>query len=194
MWVADRVDEALQDYLEAHDIGGTWETRERVVVAVTGAPSGEQLIRRAARMATRMKGDLIGVHIRPDDGLTNGPSELLDAHRQLLEDLGGAYHEVVGSERRHRAQRLRRSPSGRPSSSLGASNRSRWRELTHGSVINAVARRADSFDLHVIGTTTDDEARSLPSPPRRAARHLTPAAGHRLGHHHPRHAAARRSR
>ena len=32
---------------------GTWETRERVVVALTGGPEGETLIRRAARIAAR---------------------------------------------------------------------------------------------------------------------------------------------
>ena len=37
----------------AHGITEQWETRERVVVAVTGAPGGEHLIRRAARMAQR---------------------------------------------------------------------------------------------------------------------------------------------
>src|SRR6476619_5397343 len=30
LWVADRVDHALQEYRERHDISGTWEARERV--------------------------------------------------------------------------------------------------------------------------------------------------------------------
>ena len=66
MWVADQVDEALHDYKTAHGILDTWETRERVVVALTGAPSGEHLIRRAARMASRTRGDLVG-RARPAD-------------------------------------------------------------------------------------------------------------------------------
>ena len=62
MWVADRVDEALEEYRELHGISGTWETRERVVVAITGAPGrrrrapargadGDADARRAARRA-----------------------------------------------------------------------------------------------------------------------------------------------
>jgi two-component system sensor histidine kinase KdpD len=78
LWVADKVDESLQDYMDDHGIEGSWETRERVVVAVTGAPSGEHLIRRAARMATRAKGELLGVHVRAGDGLADAPPELLD--------------------------------------------------------------------------------------------------------------------
>ena len=42
LWVADQVDESLQEYLEDHGIEGAWETRERVVVALTGAPGGDR--------------------------------------------------------------------------------------------------------------------------------------------------------
>jgi len=49
LWVADRVDESLQDYRERHGIAEQWETKERVVVAITGAPGTDDLIRRAAR-------------------------------------------------------------------------------------------------------------------------------------------------
>ena len=51
LWLADRVDEGLQRYRAEHGIAGVWETRERVVVALTGGPEGETLIRRAARIA-----------------------------------------------------------------------------------------------------------------------------------------------
>ena len=43
LWVADRVDDALADYRVRHGITATWEARERVVVAVSGAPGGARL-------------------------------------------------------------------------------------------------------------------------------------------------------
>ena len=98
LWVADKVDESLQQYLEDHGIEGTWETRERVVVALTGAPGGDVLIRRAARMARRAQGDLLGVHVRPSDGLATSSSELLQKHRRLLADVGGSYHELAADD------------------------------------------------------------------------------------------------
>jgi two-component system sensor histidine kinase KdpD len=82
LWVADKVDDSLQDYMEAHGIQATWETRERVVVAITGSPNGDTLIRRAARMAQRTRGDLIGVHVRASDGLAGPAAGLLDEHRR----------------------------------------------------------------------------------------------------------------
>ena len=72
LWVADRVDDGLQDYRERHGITRPWETRERVVVALAGAPDTDHLVRRAARIAQRAKGDLIGVHVVADSGLTGG--------------------------------------------------------------------------------------------------------------------------
>ena len=41
LWLADKVDEGLQRYRAEHGIHGTWEARERVVVALTGGPEGE---------------------------------------------------------------------------------------------------------------------------------------------------------
>jgi two-component system sensor histidine kinase KdpD len=167
LWVADKVDDALHDYMVDHDIDHVWETRERVVVAMTGAPSGEHLIRRAARMAQRGHGDLIGVHIRPSDGLASDAPVLLDRHRTLLADLGGQYHEVVGTDigetmlgfaRRENATQL----------VLGASKRSRWSELVRGSVINKVIRAAGEIDVHVISDleAEPEELELLPRLPR----------------------------
>src|SRR5487761_2317816 len=39
LWLADRVEDALQRYQNDHDIDHTWETRERLIVGVTGTAS-----------------------------------------------------------------------------------------------------------------------------------------------------------
>ncbi|MGW3283651.1 ATP-binding protein [Streptomyces sp. NPDC001002] len=100
LWVADRVDEALQDYRTRHGIGRVWETRERVVVALTGGTEGDTLVRRAARIAARSAGgDLLAVHVARSDGLAAGVSHAsLARQRRLVEDLGGSYHSVVGDD------------------------------------------------------------------------------------------------
>jgi len=100
LWVADRVDEALNSYRAEHAIGTVWETRERVVVALTGGPEGDTLIRRAARIADRSAGgELLAVHVARSDGLAAGVSHAsLARQRRLVEDLGGSYHSVVGDD------------------------------------------------------------------------------------------------
>src|ERR1700754_3548905 len=97
LWLADKVDEGLQRYRAEHGITSTWEARERVVVALTGGPEGDTLIRRAARIAARSSGgDLLAVHVTESDGLTGANPANLARQRVLAESLGGTYHQVVG--------------------------------------------------------------------------------------------------
>ena len=56
LWLADRVDDALTTYRRDHRIESPWPARERVVVAVTGGPEGDTLLRRGARIAQRAAG------------------------------------------------------------------------------------------------------------------------------------------
>ena len=99
LWVADRVEEGLLKYRADHDIGSTWEARERVVVALAGGPEGETLVRRAARIAGRtVGGDLLALHVTKSDGLTGANPAALAAQRRLVESLGGSYHQVIGDD------------------------------------------------------------------------------------------------
>jgi two-component system, OmpR family, sensor histidine kinase KdpD len=159
LWVADRVDESLEDYRRRHGIGDQWETKERVVVALTGAPGGEKLVRRAARLAQRTHGDLVGVHVQPDDGLSGLPSARLEGHRTLLVDLGGEFHHVTGTDVAADLVEFARAQNA-TQLVLGASRRTRWQELARGSVINRVIRNSGPIDVHVISTAADDERRS----------------------------------
>ena len=150
LWVADRVEEALDAYRRDQGIERPWETRERVVVALTGAEDDDRLVRRAGRMAQRVKGDLIAVHVRSQDGLAAGSARALDRQRALVERLGGSFREVEGEEVAQALVVAARSVNA-TQIVLGATRRSRWRELTRGSVINAVIRASgDDVDVHVI--------------------------------------------
>lgn len=172
LWVADRVDEGLQRYRSQHDIGHPWETRERIVVALTGAPSGEQLIRRAARIAERSRGELLGLHVRASDGRTDAPPELLEHHRELLGDLGGEYRELVADDVVEALVRFAQDENA-TQVVLGASRRSRWAEITQGSVINRTVRQSGDIDIHVISTEEGAEERR-PAVPRHLQTGLPP--------------------
>jgi two-component system sensor histidine kinase KdpD len=148
MWMADRVDESLHEYMQAHEIDGPWETRERVLVGVAGRPEeDEQLVRRAVRMATRRGGDLIAVHVVPEDGVSD-PAALV-ASRELVRVLGGSFREVVGATVPDALLDVARAENV-TQVVLGASDRSRITELLRGSVINRVIRQSGPIDVHVI--------------------------------------------
>lgn len=156
LWVADRVDEYVRRYAESDSLYAGFKGKERVVVAVTGASGGGQLIRRAARMASRSNGELIAVYVSRDDGVRSRPAGRLESFRELALNLGGSYHEISGSDvssalagfvRVQRATRL----------VLGASRRSRISEALFGSVINDLIRScAGEVDVMVISPGIDD--------------------------------------
>jgi two-component system, OmpR family, sensor histidine kinase KdpD len=185
LWVADRVDDALEDYRERHGITEPWETRERVVVAITGAPGADVLIRRGARIAHRTHGELLGVHVRSDEGLVGGDDDL-DRQRRLFDELGGTYHEVAGADIGAALVEFARAENA-TQLILGASQRSRWAELVRGSVINRAVRLSGPIDVHVIShEPSEDDDRTMPrvrrrgavlSPRRRLIAWLTAVAG-----------------
>lgn len=154
LWLADRVEDALDRYRDRHRIVEPWETRERVVVALAGAPDGERLIRRAARMAGRARGELIGVHVNSADGLDRRDRDDragLEAQRALLARLGGRYHEISGDRIESSLVEFARS-QGATQLVLGASRdrgRGRWRT---GSVITRTVLGVTGIDVHVIAS------------------------------------------
>lgn len=163
LWVADRVDEGLEDYRERHGISAQWETRERVLVALTGAPGGDRLVRRGARLAAKGRAELIGVHVGGTDGLVT-PGSDLERDRRLLAELGGRFIEVVGDDVAQALTDVARAENA-TQIVLGATRRSWWKELTRGSVINRVIALAGSTDVHVISADPGRDA-----PERRATR------------------------
>lgn len=175
MWVADRVDEALEVYREAHGIARPWETRERVVVAITGAPGGDDVIRRAARMAARTRGELLGVHVRSADGLRATAGDALGAQRELLQELGGEYQELASADPAGTLVQFARSENA-TQIVLGASRQSRWSHVLRGSVVNNVIRASGDIDIHVISSDPARQVadgREQPEPARRRPRGAT---------------------
>jgi two-component system, OmpR family, sensor histidine kinase KdpD len=151
LWLADRVDEGLQRYRMAHDIHGVWEARERVVVALTGGPEGETLIRRAARIAARSAGgDLLAVYVTKSDGLTGADPALLASQRQLAESLGGSYHQVVGDNVPDALLAFARAENA-TQLVLGASRRNWINTLLTGPGVSwRTVRESGEIDVHIV--------------------------------------------
>ncbi|WP_405009920.1 ATP-binding protein [Kitasatospora sp. NBC_01539] len=173
LWVAGRVDEGLRDYRAAHDIDRVWETTERVVVALTGGPEGETLIRRAARIADRTAGgELFAVHVTRSDGLAGASPGSLAEQRRLVESLGGSYHVVVGDDiptallsfaRAHDATQL----------VLGTSRRGRTsRFLTGPGIGETTVDASEDIDVHMVTHAFTGRGR-LPPLGRRHSRRRT---------------------
>ncbi|HWG00926.1 MAG TPA: ATP-binding protein [Trebonia sp.] len=151
LWLADKVDEGLQKYRAEHSIRKTWEARERVVVALTGGPEGGTLIRRAARITARAAGgDLLAVHVTKPDGLTGANPANLARQRQLVESLGGTYHQIVGDNIADSLLSFAQAENA-TQLVLGASRRSWLLALLTGPGIGArTIRDSGPIDVHMV--------------------------------------------
>jgi len=155
LWLAEKVDEQLDRYRAEHGIASTWETRERVVVALTGGPEGDTLIRRAARIAARNTGaDLLAIHVSRSDGLTGADPVNLAQQRALVESLGGTYHQMVGDDVSRALLDFARAENA-TQLVLGASRRGRLAQLVSPGIGVTTTRHSGSIDVHMV---THEEA------------------------------------
>jgi two-component system sensor histidine kinase KdpD len=156
LWVADKVDEQLDRYRAQHHISATWETRERVVVALTGGAEGETLVRRAARITARTKGaDLLAVHVARNDGLAGADPAHLARQRALVESLGGTYHQVIGADIPNALLDFARGVNA-TQLVLGASRRGRIAQIFSPGVGVTTTAESGAIDVHLV---THEEAR-----------------------------------
>jgi two-component system, OmpR family, sensor histidine kinase KdpD len=159
-FLADETDESLLEYLRLHDVaGGIWETTERILVCVTGAPGTDALLRRAARLAARLKSELHVVHVTGDSSSVASNRETVDALRKLAGDLGAQWDDLTADDpamaiveyaRKHQITQI----------VLGSSRRSRWQEISRGEIVRKVLRYASDsgIDVHVIARRDGAEA------------------------------------
>ncbi|MEV7872012.1 sensor histidine kinase KdpD [Streptomyces sp. NPDC088124] len=163
LWVADRVDEYLQQYRGEHNIRTTWQARERIVVGLTGGPEGRTLIRRAARMAAKGSGsEILAVYIARSDGLTAGSPKELAVQRTLVEDLGGTFHHVIGDDIPSALLEFARGVNA-TQIVLGSSRRKTWQYIFGPGVGATVARESGpDLDVHIVTHEEAAKGRGLP--------------------------------
>lgn len=165
LWLADEVDQALKKYRAEHGIDRKWEARERVVVALTGGPEGETLLRRGARIAARASGgELIAVHVTNPDGMRARHPGALDAQRTLVEQLGGTFHQVVGEDVPRALVEFAKAADA-TQLVIGVSRRSRLAAAFSGPGIGAtVIRESGDIDVHIVTHAAAGSGFSLPRP------------------------------
>jgi two-component system, OmpR family, sensor histidine kinase KdpD len=93
-FVADESDEELLKHLRQHKPRVLWEPTERIMAAVSAAPGTDVVLRRAARIAFRLKAELDVVHVVAGGTGLSGDRRPVDGLRELTADLGARWHEI----------------------------------------------------------------------------------------------------
>jgi len=150
LWLADRVDEALERYRLDHGISEPWPTRERVVVALNGRPEGETLLRRGAQIASRgAGGELLATYVAQSDGLVGADPSTIADQRKLAVELGGTFHSVSGDDPAHAILDFARGVNA-TQIVLGVSRRGRVQSVLSPGVGETVLAGAGDIDVHLV--------------------------------------------
>ncbi|MCZ4275657.1 sensor histidine kinase [Rhodococcoides yunnanense] len=149
LWIADQVDAALVQYRNDNRITETWEARERVVVAVTGGPESETLVRRASRIASRSSAELMVLHVVRGDGLAGVSAPQMGSVRTVAAGLGATLHSVVGDDVPTTLLDFARGVNA-TQLVIGTSRRSRAARIFDEGIGAAVVADSGSIDVHMV--------------------------------------------
>jgi two-component system sensor histidine kinase KdpD len=147
--VAEQVDRSLESYMDAKEIHENWSVRERIAVCVSGSPSGQYLIARAARMARRLDAQLFVIHVDRELASREENPKVLEANLRFAENLGAEVIRTKGTSVADaisdfvRAKHITQVVFGR------ASVRD-WRKYLYLSVVHRFLRESPAVDVHIV--------------------------------------------
>jgi two-component system sensor histidine kinase KdpD len=147
---AERVDDQMLSYMREHAITGPWAAGERVVVCLDPSPGAANAVRAAKRTADGLEAELIALYVETDRHATLSEVE----HTRLAETMRLAAQlgaEVVTVPGRSVVEEILAFARARNATRVvvGKSQRSRWFELRHGSVVDQLVRSGSGLAIEV---------------------------------------------
>jgi len=150
---AERVDEQLLNEMQARAIQGPWAAGERVLVCVSEDPRSAGLVRATKRLADRIHAPWTAIYFETARSaqLNNQERDRIADTLRLAMNLGGETVTVPGGARRIADDVIDYAHANNITQIvIGKSERPRWFEILHGSVVHDLVRRAGTINVHVI--------------------------------------------
>ena len=150
---AERVDEQLLSHMQANAIAGPWAAGERILVCVSEDPRSAGLVRYTKRLADRLHAPftVLSIETRRSLRLSEEERDRLADTLRLAEALGGEAVTIPAIGRRIADDIIGFAQTNNVTQIIiGKSARSWWFELTRGSVVHDLVRRAGNISVNVI--------------------------------------------
>ena len=172
---AQRVDEQLLTHMQAHALAGPWPASERLLVCISESLVCGALVRHTKRLADRLHAPWTALYVetRRTQELTEPERDRVADCLRLAQTLGG---EALTMPGRDIAEVIIEHARAANISQIviGKSERSRWFELLHGSVVHDLVRRAGSIGVHVVPGDITEPGGTIPAKTVRTARRKSP--------------------
>jgi two-component system sensor histidine kinase KdpD len=149
---AERVDGQLLAEMQARAISGPMAAGERILVCVSEDPRAVDLVRYTKRIADRLHAPWTALWIESPRSLSLSEEErdrIADTLR-LAQRLGGEAVTIPGTGRIASDVLSFARANNVTHIIIGKSNRTRWFELLHGSVVHELVRSCGNISVHVI--------------------------------------------
>ena len=153
--VAEQVDRSLESYMDAKDIRQNWGVRERLAVCISGSPSGQYLIARAARMARRMDAELYVLHVEREFAPREENPQVLQTNLRFAENLGA---RVVKLKGRSVADTIADFVRSKHITQVifGRAPIRDWRKYLYLSAVHRFLRESPPVDVHIVTQDPQD--------------------------------------
>ena len=167
---AQRVDEQMVRYMQAHAIKGPWATSERVLVCVSGDPDVTTVVRHARRLTDRLKAPWTALHVETARNLRMTETErnrVAEALR-LAQRLGGEAVTLPGQDVAETVADYARANNVTQIIAV-QSPRSRWSDWFSESVAQRIIRKAEGATVYVVSQPRKIEGEEAPVAPTQRA-------------------------
>jgi len=147
--VAEQVDRSLETYMDAKQIRENWGVHERIAVCISGSPSGQYLVARAARMARRLDAELYVVHVMREFATREENPKILEANLRFAENLGAL---VVRLKGRSVADAIADFVRSKHITQVifGRALVRDWKKFLYLSVVHRFLRESPAVDIHIV--------------------------------------------
>jgi two-component system sensor histidine kinase KdpD len=156
---AQRVDDQLLTHMQAHAIAGPWAAGDRVLVCVSEAGNAPALIRYARRVADRLHAPWTAIYVETarTQRLSDAERDRIADYLRLAERLGASTITIPG--RKIADEIIAYAEANNITQiAIGKSDRPRWFEMLHGSVVHDLVRKTGPISVHVVSAEGDAPA------------------------------------
>ena len=153
--IAQEVEDDVSAYRKDKHVTDPWNTKDRIMVCISPDCSSMRLIRRGWRISQRLHAEIIAVFVesRP---LTETDKEILKNDFALADRLnipvvtltGDVAQQLIQYARENRITQI----------IIGHSDRTRWQEFVHGSIINRLITSLRTIDILLVAAAEDQQS------------------------------------